>query len=213
MRKTFKKIVAGIILATSIFTTQSAFAWGIVFDPTAVAQAIQMVAQLQQQYEQLKNQTEAMSGSYNVGSGLNKVNDILPGSWQDVVSTQKGAFGTKQETYDKLMKVVSDQALTDMMSNNKTFKDNYNNVRMGMAVSNASYEALNEHIKNLNILSAKINSTKNIKEAQDLANQIAIEQGFITAINARLGAIQSNMTASMSNGSVSSAQKLNGWLQ
>ena len=208
-----KKFIASVIFGASILTTQSAFAWGVVFDPTAVAQAIQMVAQLQQQYEQLKNQTQAMSGSYNVGSGLTNVKDIVPGSWQDVVSTQKGAFGTKQETYDKLMKVISDQALNDMMTNNKTFKDNYNNVRMGMAVSNASYEALNEHIKNLNILSAKINSTRNIKEAQDLANQIAIEQGLISAINARLGAIQSNMTASVSNGSVSSAQKMNAWLQ
>lgn len=206
-----KKIAATSILIGSMFAVQNAYAWKIVFDPTAVAQAVQQVYQLKQQYETMKNQLESVTGNYNVGAGLSTVQDIVPGSWQDVVKNQAGAFGSKQATYDKLMQVIDKSTLDSMMKDKKSFANNYNMVRMGMAVSDTSYEALNEHIKNLGMLSGKINTTKNIKEAQDLANQIAIEQSYITAINARLGAVQSNMLSVQANGGVSGAQKINVW--
>ena len=116
----------------------------------------------------------------------------------------------KQATYDKLMQVIP-RAEMDKLMQNGQFANNYNTVRMGMAVSDASYEALNEHIHNLQVLSAKINTTRNIKEAQDLGNQIAIEQTYISAINARLGAVQTSLSSTASNDGVSSTQKINAW--
>ena len=79
-----KKIAATSILIGSMFAVQNAYAWKIVFDPTAVAQAVQQVYQLKQQYETMKSQLESVTGNYNVGAGLNAVQDIVPGSWQDV---------------------------------------------------------------------------------------------------------------------------------
>lgn len=209
--KNLKKLTAISFVLCSVFTAQSAYAWKVVFDPTAVAQAVQTVYQLKQQYEAMTKQLESVTGSYNVGAGLSSVKDIVPGSWQDVVKNQSGAFGSKQATYDKLMQVIDKSTLDSMIKDKKTFANNYNMVRMGMAVSDTSYEALNEHIKNLNTLSGKINTTKNIKEAQDLANQIAIEQSYITVINARLGAVQSNMMSVQANNGVSGSQKINVW--
>ena len=108
------------------------------------------------------------------------------------------------------MQVLAKAEMDKLMQNGQ-FANNYNTVRMGMAVSDASYEALNEHIHNLQILSGKINTTRNIKEAQDLGNQIAIEQTYISAINARLGAVQTSLSSTASNDGVSSAQKINAW--
>ena len=198
------------IIASAMTVTTPALAWKIVFDPTAVAQAIQQYYQLQAQYQAMKQQLESMTGQYNVASGTKSVQDIIPGSWQDVARTQSGAFGTKQATYDKLMQVIP-RAEMDKLMQNGQFANNYNTVRMGMAVSDASYEALNEHIHNLQVLSAKINTTRNIKEAQDLGNQIAIEQTYISAINARLGAVQTSLSSTASNDGVSSTQKINAW--
>ena len=213
--KLFKKALISSTIAISTMTATipaNAFmGFGdVVFDPTAVYQAIQQYYQLQAQYNQMKAQLESMTGQYNVAAGTNIVKDIVPGSWQDVVRNQSGAFGTKQASYDKLMQVLPKAEYEKMMQNGK-FSHDYNTTRMGMAVSEASYEALNEHIKNLQVLSAKINTTKGMKESLDLGNQIQVEQTYISAINARLGAVQANLSSTVSNNSVSGAQKINAW--
>ena len=213
--KFWKKALLSASIAISTMTAtmpaHALFGAGdVVFDPTAVYQAIQQYYQLQAQYNQMKSQLESMTGNYNVASGTNVIQDIVPGSWQDVARTQTGAFGTKQQAYDKLMQVLPRAEYDKMMQNGK-FSHDYNTVRMGMTVSEASYEALNEHIKNLQVLSSKINTTKNIKEATDLGNQIQIEQTYISAINARLGAVQANLSSASANGGVTGAQKINAW--
>ena len=42
----------------------------VVFDPAAVAQAIQQVQTMRQQYEEAKRQYEAMTGNTNYSNGL-----------------------------------------------------------------------------------------------------------------------------------------------
>ena len=213
--KIWKKLsVSATVAATLLTTTMPAHALfgvgDVVFDPTSVYQAIQQYYQLQQQYQTMQAQLQSMSGQFNVAAGTNIVKDYVPGSWQDVFKNQSGAFGNKQQAYDKLMQVIPKAEYDKMMSNGK-FSHDYNTVRMGMAVSEVSFEALNEHIKNLQVLSAKINQTKGVKESMDLGNQISVEQTYISAINARLGAVQANLSSTASNNSVSGAQTMNAW--
>lgn len=208
-----KSIVSAIIGMTALVTMPAHALFGVgdvVFDPAAVYQAIQQYYQLQAQYNTMKAQLESVSGSYNAGAGTKNVKDIIPGSWQDVAANQQGAFGSKQQTYDKLMQVINKEGFDKMMQD-KQFGSNYNAVRMGMAVSETSYNALNEHVQNLSVLSQKINTTKTVNEAQVLANSIAIEQAYISAINARLGAVQSNLASVQTNGGISGSQRLSAW--
>lgn len=208
--KHLKIKVAAIVVALSFNT--AANAWGVVFDPTAVAQMVKQIAAMKQQYDALKQQVAATTGNYNITQGVNQVTQSFGGSWQDVVSKQaSGAFASKQAQYDKLMSVIGSDGLQAMMNKSAGFKNNYEVTRMAMAVSDTSYAALSEHVKNLQTLGAKINTTKNIKEAQDLNNAIALEQGYISTIVARQAAVQSSLTANQSNGGVSSAQRMNAW--
>ena len=92
------------------------------------------------------------------------------------------------------------------------FKASYENIRMGFAFSDASYDALNEHMENLEKLRSQLNSTTTIKEAQDLANAIALENAQIQVITAKLGAVQNNLSATSGSKSVTNAQSYNAWM-
>ncbi|KQQ65462.1 type IV secretion system protein [Acinetobacter sp. Leaf130] len=204
------KIKVSAIALALAFTTNQANAWDVVFDPTAVANMVKQLVQMQQQYEIMKKQYESTTGSYGIGSSTKSV-DVVSGSWQDVVANQKtGSFGTAQKTYDKVLTTIGTQGMNELLSND-SYKRNYNTVKTGFAFSDASYNALNEHIANLSSLKNKINSTRNIKEAQDLANAIAIEQGYINSIGAKLSAVQTNLASNSASSGVTSTQSFKTW--
>ena len=213
MRKS-KKLVAVAIV--SMMITRPAWAifgvGDVVFDPAAVGQMVQQYQQLQQQYQQLKQQYEAVTGTTNYLQGLKK-SDIVSGSWQDVVSSQGkgGTWNNAKAVYDKLLTVMNGKQLDSLMDSQQ-FKHNYQSVRMGMAFSEASYNALEVHIQNRDNLKSKINTTQTIKEAQDLANAIAIEQAQISTITARLSAVQTNLASDTGSKGVTSNQSYSGWL-
>ena len=100
------KKVSAIVLSLSLaFVSTNAMAWKVVFDPTAVAQIMQQYQQLQQQYQMLKKQHDSLTGGKDYSVGLKK-NNIVAGSWQDVVRNQDNTFGGKQKTYDKLLTIL-----------------------------------------------------------------------------------------------------------
>lgn len=133
------------------------------------------------------------------------------GSWQDVVANQKtGSFGNAQKAYDKVLTTIGSDGMNQLLGNDQ-YKRNYNTVKTGFAFSDASYNALNEHVANLTTLKNKINSTRNIKEAQDLANAIAIEQGYINSIGAKLSAVQTNLASNNASSGVTSTQSFKSW--
>lgn len=187
----------------------------VVFDPANTAQAIEQVSRMKQQYDMLKKTYDAISGATNMGKDLKAVKNVIPGSWQEVVSIQKsgGLFKNKQEVYTKILTVIGEKDLERLKKDNTVFKGNFEAVRTGMAVSEASYDALSERIQRLEQLSAKINQTKNIKEAQDLGNAIAIEQAQIQVITAQLASVQNNMTANTANQQVAGGQVMSTWLR
>lgn len=81
--------MSGLALALA-FTANTANAWDVVFDPTAVANMVKQLVQMQQQYEIMKKQYESTTGNSGIGtSGVKNVQDVVSGSWQDVVANQK----------------------------------------------------------------------------------------------------------------------------
>lgn len=213
MKKTAKLItvaVAGMMMTRPAWAL---FGVGdVVFDPAAVGQMIQHYQQLRQQYIELQKQYKAQTGNTDYSQGLRKT-EIVTGSWQDVVSGQgsNGALKNAQQMYNKLLTVMEGKQLDSLMDSQQ-FKQSYENVRMGMAFSEVSYDALEVHLKNLDQLKNRLNETKTIKEAQDLANAIAIEQAEISAITARLNAVQTNLASDSGSKGITSNQAYNGWL-
>lgn len=213
MNKTGKLMAVAVM---GIMMTRPAWAlFGIgdvVFDPAAVGQMVQQYQQLQQQYAALKQQYKALTGTTNYTKNLPKT-EIVSGSWQDVVSNQgsNGALKNAQQVYDKLLTVMGGKQLDSLMDSAQ-FKQSYETVRMGMAFSEVSYNALDVHLKRLDQLKNEINNTKTIKEAQDLANAIAIEQAEISTITARLSAVQTNLASDTGSKGITSNQAYNGWL-
>lgn len=206
------------LLRFSVFSfllavSSPSMAWDVVFDPTAVLNIVQQLQTMKQQYDALKRQHEAMTGKTNMRQGLSSVSEIIPNTWQDVVKQQQqGTYGATQKRYNDVMNSVDAKTMQQLMSG-KGFSADYNSVTAGFTIADASYDALNTHINNLKILSARVSNTNNIKEAQDLSNAIAIEQAQIQTIMARLSAVQSNLSGSQLNRSVQDRQSIKSWNQ
>lgn len=178
-----------------------------------VRQYLQMVEQLNQlkaQLEQLKSQYQAVTGSYGIGALMRNETlsaaNIVPGSWQDVVRLQQsGAFKSKLDYYESLMKAVDPALLTNDKSRNAgAYKLSYDNTRAAFAVTDATYDSVETHRKNIEQLIQRIDNTQNIKEATDLNNRLVSENAMLQISVARLSAVQSNLSASAQNDQVQS---------
>lgn len=201
-----KPHLAALAVAASIATAGPAFAGGIpTFDAAAVLQLQQQFKQLQQEYEMLKQQYAAVTGSYGRGqSGLSEsINSasVVPGSWQEVVAQQKsGAFGTKQSYYEKLINTLPQDLFANPQAQNATtYRMSTDSVRAALAGGDALYSEVQTHLLNLAQLSRQIDSTANVKDAQDLQNRIASENGLLTTAMAKLNAMNMNLQANVVN--------------
>ena len=173
-------------------------------------QMVEQVSQLKAQLEQLKSQYQAVTGSYGLGSLMQSETlsaaSIVPGSWQEVVKLQQsGAFKSKLDYYENLMKRV-DPALfaNDTSRNAGAYKLSYDNTRAAFAVTDATYDSVETHRKNIEQLIQRIDSTQNIKEATDLNNRLVSENAMLQISVARLAAVQNNLNASAENDHVQS---------
>lgn len=171
-------------------------------------QMVEQVAQLKAQLEQLKSQYAAVTGSYGLGALVRdetfSAASIVPGSWQDVVRLQQsGAFKTKIDYYENLMKAVDPALFTNDKSRNAgAYKLSYDNTRAAFAVTDATYDSVETHRKNIEQLIQRIDSTQNVKEATDLNNRLVSENAMLQISVARLAAVQNNLNASAQNDKV-----------
>lgn len=217
LKSRWMSLVACLPLVGGIGMAHNAYAQWATFDASNLiqnlaqyAQMVEQVAQLKSQLEQLKNQYQAVTGNYGIG-GLGQgdtfaAESIVPGSWQEVVSQQQaGKYKTKVDYYEKLMRTV-DPALFDKDKSRSTgaYKLSYDNTRAAFAVTDATYDAVDTHRKNIEQLIRRIDSTQNIKEATDLNNRLVSENAMLQISVARLAAVQSNLTASSQNDRVQS---------
>ena len=210
--KTLKFRLFWLVACLSIFGAGNTYAQWAVIDGANLqqsiaqyAQMVEQVAQLKAQLEQLKNQYQAVTGNYGIG-GLNQSQtlsaaSIVPGSWQEVVSLQQaGQYKTKMAYYETLMKSV-DPALfaNDTSRNTGAYKLSYDNTRAAFAVTDATYDSVETHRKNIEQLIQRIDGTQNIKEATDLNNRLVSENAMLQISVARLAAVKNNLNASAAN--------------
>lgn len=202
MTRTLLPLAATAFLGASM----PAFADGLpTFDVATVLQLQQQFKQLRSQYMVLKNQVEAVTGTYNRGQiGLSdalRSASVVPGSWQDVVAQQHGStFGSKQASYEKLIDTMPQNQFADPQARSvTTYKMSTDAVRAALAGGESLYAEVQTHLNNLARLSAEVDSTLNIKDAQDLQNRILSENGMLSSAMAKINAINMNLQANMVN--------------
>lgn len=201
-----KKTLVTLAVAASLGASVPAFATGIpTFDAATVIQLQQQFQQLQAQYKTLKDQYAAVTGSYGRGAiGLNQSissASVVPGSWQEVVAQQQsGAFGSKQSFYEKLINTMPQDLFANPQAQNATnYKMSTDSVRAAMAGGDSLYSEVQTHLNNLSVLSQQVDTTANIKDAQDLQNRISTENGMLSSAMAKLNAMNMNLQANLLN--------------
>jgi type IV secretion system protein VirB5 len=193
------------ILASIAVSVPAAVTGIPTFDAATVLQLQQQYMQLQQQYETLRQQYSAITGSYGRGqTGLSESissSSVVPGSWQEVVSQQaRGAFGSKQEFYERLIKTMPQELFQDPKAQNATtYKLSTDSVRAAMAGGDALYTQVQTHLNNLARLGEQVDMTANIKDAQDLQNRIASENGMLQTALTKVNALNMNLQANLVN--------------
>lgn len=199
--RNLKPTLVAVAIATNVGT---ALAGGIpTFDAASVMQLQQTVKQLKDQYDQLKQQYAAITGSYGRGaigfSDSINATSVVPGSWQEVVAMQKsGAFGAKQDYYDKQIQPVDSDAFQSKQGAT-SYKMSTDSVRAALAGGDALYSEIQTHLNNLTALGHNVDSTANLKDAQDLQNRIATENGLLQTAMAKLNAMNMNLHANVLN--------------
>lgn len=197
-----------VVLAATAFLNVSlpVFATGMpTFDAATVLQLGKQLKQLQDQYKTLQNQYAAVTGSYGRGHiGLSdsiRTASVVPGSWQEVVALQQsGAFGSKQAVYEKLINTMPQDLFVNPLSQNATtYKMSADSVRAALAGGDVLYSEVQTHLNNLASMSQQVDTTVNIKDAQDLQNRIASENGMLSSAMAKLNAMNMNLQANMVN--------------
>ena len=173
-------------------------------------QFLQMIKEyqiLKQQYDQLKQQYEAITGNYGFGNQFNNNANRrwVPGSWQEVVSMQRsGKFASKQDFYEKLLKTL-DPIVYKVLGKDTdsrayhSYKLSTDATRGAFAAVEALYDSIAERLKNIEGLQAQIESTGNVKAAQDLGNRLLAENAYLNVEMARLNTIQTNLSANAQN--------------
>lgn len=202
-----KKRLIALAIAASFYAPVPTLAQvGVpVMDPATWAALAQQLLQAQQQYELSKQQFESLVGSYGRGSmglaGSISKSSVVPGSWQEVVAQQNtGAFGASQSSYEKLIKTMpQDLFQAPQGQGATTYKLSTDSVRAAMTGGDALYAQVQTNLNNLSAMARQVDSTANTKDAADLQNRIATENGMLQSAMAKLNVMNMNLQANMLN--------------
>jgi type IV secretion system protein VirB5 len=209
-----KKLLIRFLIVIGVLLSSNANAQIPVTDGANLAQQMQQFLQmikeyqmLKQQYDQLKQQYEAITGNYGFGNQFNNNANRrwVPGSWQEIVSMQRsGKFASKQDFYEKLLKTL-DPIVYKVLGKDTdsrayhSYKLSTDATRGAFAAVEALYDSIAERLKNIEGLQAQIESTSNVKAAQDLGNRLLAENAYLNVEMARLNTIQTNLSANAQN--------------
>lgn len=198
------------LLAILLIPSKAIFAQIPVTDGGHITQSImntmQQLEQMYAQIEEMKKQYEAVTGSY--GRGLQGLEDAIaaaknvPGSWQDIVSRQaSGEFGQAAQRYEEILKPLG---LDDFQETSKertgtAYEMSSNAVIASFAGAEVIHEEIQTHLRNLETLGRQIDTTTNIKDAQDLQNRIATEQALVQTAMGNMNSLQMNLQSSLVN--------------
>ena len=163
------------------------------------------LAELKRQYDQIRAQYAAVTGGYGRGQiGLQdslNASSVVPGSWQEVVALQaQGAYGSKVGSYEQFLKTMPPELFQQPQGQDaSTYKLGADSVRAAMAGGDALYSQVQTHLNNLARLNTQVDVTANVKDAQDLQNRIAVENGMLQSAIGKLGVMNVNLQANLLN--------------
>lgn len=172
-------------------------------DMTVIHQLQNQFAQMQREYAVLNEIRDTQKGSYRRGAlGLDAAlaaTKVIPGSWQDVVGKQRrGAYGSKKSRYDASLDVLPEgRFIDDEGASAKQYGRASDSVVSAMATGEAAFDEINTHLKNMRKLAARVDETVNAKDAQDLRNRIAVEQGFVQTAVAKVNVLMMHLQANL----------------
>lgn len=200
------KFLATFFSAVAVIVAGTAAAQGMpTFDVANLIQAKLRYEQLKQQYDTLQRHYAAVTGSYGRGQigtlEAVKAASIVPGSWQEVVARQaSGDFASKSNYYETLIKTMPSELFADPKAQAATnYKLSTDSVRAAMAGGDVLYGEVQAHLNNLARLNQQVDATTNIKDAQDLQNRIATENGMLQTALAKVATLNMNLQANLVN--------------
>ena len=176
------KILAMVVLSASMAISIPALANGIpTFDVSTYTTGLRNLAQMQQQVTQMRNVYNAMNGNRNIGSLLNDptLQQYLPADMRNVytqmrqgnltgitgqfaaISNSEGLSGTPAERQAKIRQRQEQARLANR------------------AMINQSFAAVQARLAQIDRLASTVDAARDPKAAQDLMNQIGIEQARI----------------------------------
>lgn len=162
-----------------------------VIDVGAITQLSNQLMQMRMQYYMLKRIHASQTGTYRRGKlGLDaalRSSYVVPGSWQDIVGRQRrGLYGGKKAKYAQTVDVLKGRKFRepDGMAA-KAYETGTDAVVSAMAGGEALFEEIDVHLKNMRKFARRVDTTVNSKDAQDLHNRIAVEQGLLQTAMAK----------------------------
>lgn len=175
------KKIAVALLSGCLMLSQPIMAGGIpVFDGAAVAQAVQQGIQLKQQIDnqiaqlrELESQVKAMRGWRDVGKVARSALDTTTGigsEWAELYGQAKVTANIQNDLDGK--KYSRENVLVQILQTQKL------NIK--------SLEEAQQRMDKIIELGRQAQNTQDIKAAADFANRIAIEQGYIQAMQMKL---------------------------
>jgi len=171
----------------------------------SMAKWAEQLKSMRDQFNKLSQQYEAVTGHYGRGEiGLTdaaRAASVVPGSWQDVVARQKGgAFDTLQNSAESRIKTLPRELFQHPDSQDAaSYVLSTDAVRAAMAGGEALYAQVQTNLNNLTAMAAQIDLTSNTKDAADLQNRIAAENGMLQSAMAKLSVMNLNLQANMLN--------------
>lgn len=179
--KTNMKKIAILVLSGCLMVSTPVMAQGIpTFDLKGMLESIERGKQLKTQIDnqirqirELENQVKAMSGWRDVGSVT-----------RSALDTATGIGSEWSELYGKAK--VTTNIKDDLSGKKYSHENNLKHMLKTQKLNIEALEAAQERIDKLLELGTQAKNTQDIKAAADFANRIAIEQGYIQAMQMKL---------------------------
>ena len=171
MKKYIKSLVSILVSACLLVSPVTGFAGGIpVFDGANVANTLQQIVHMKQQIDnqiqqiaELKSQVTALTGSKDIGKIFSDtVLEQLPDEWKSIYDSM-GNTDYKKVIQGKTY--TPETAMKQLVNNYESSIKSFNDTKL--------------RLNNIQKMVQQIDSTTDIKAAQDLQNRIAAENAII----------------------------------
>ncbi len=170
MKKYIKPLASFLVSASLLLSPVSGFAGVPVYDAASVANTLKQITHMKEQIDnqiqqiaELKNQVSALTGSKDIGKIFSDTAlEQLPDEWKSIYDSM-GKTDYKKVIQGKTY--TPETAMKQLVNNYESSIKSFNDTKL--------------RLNNLQKMIQKIDSTTDIKAAQDLQNRIAAESAII----------------------------------